>query len=367
MAEEAKPKGLSKELRALRAQVAALEAADNIRGVAEGALKDNEERFRQLVEHAADAFLVVEREGRIVDANQRAFEQWGYTREELLSLTVPDIDIDYDPARVASVLDRVIAAGGPITIEGTGQRKDGTTFPIEIRVAMIERGGPPHILALVRDVSERNQAEAAQRGLAVLEERNRLARELHDSVTQSLYSLTLFAETGRRLAGSGDLEGAKDYLGQLGETSQQALKEMRLLVYQLRPVALEQEGLAGALRQRLDAVERRAGVKVRLVFDEAEVPPVVEQELYRIAQEALNNALKHAAASTVTVGIAGGDGLAELTVEDDGKGFEIDAVGDSAGMGLTNMRERVEYLGGSLSILSSPGKGTKVSVTVPTT
>ena len=144
------------------------------------------------------------------------------------------------------------------------------------------------------------------------------------------------------------------------------LKEMRLLVYQLRPVALEQGGLVGALRQRLDAVERRAGVEVRTVFDEAVMlPTVVEQELYRVAQEALNNTLKHAAATTVTVRIAGGDGLAELTVEDNGRGFETDAEG-GAGMGLANMRERVATLQGSLSILSSPGSGTKVSVTVPT-
>ena len=368
MTEEAKPRGLSKELLGLRARVAAMEEAENARRDAEGALRESEERFRLLVEHAADGFLVVEREGRIVDANQRACEEWGYTREELLALSVPDIDIEYDVTRVAGILDRLVAEGGPITIDGMGRRKDGTTFPIEIRVGLIVWSGQPHLFALIRDVTERRQAEIARQSLAVAEERNRLARELHDSVTQSLYSLTLFAETGRRLAGSGDLEGAKDYLGRLGETSQQVLKEMRLLVYQLRPVALEREGLVGALRQRLDAVERRAGVDVRLVFDEAvELPTGVEQELYRVAQEALNNTLKHAAASAVTVGIAGGDGLAELTVEDNGKGFEIDAVGDSAGTGLANMRERVENLGGSLSILSSPGRGTKVSATVPTT
>ena len=331
----------------------------------EEAVRESEEPFRQLVEHLADAFLVVDRGGRIVDANQRAFEQWGYTREELLSLTVPDIDIDYDPARVASVLDRVIAAGSPITIDGTGQRKDGTTFPMEIRVAVIERGGHPHIYALVRDVSERSQAEAAQRDLAVLEERNRLARELHDSVTQSLYSLTLFAEAGSRLAESGNWEQVKDYLDQLGETAQQALKEMRLLVHQLRPMVLQQEGLVGALQQRLEAVEKRAGVDARLLVDlTIDLPITLEEELYRISQEALNNVLKHAGATSVTVRIDTDGGRVDLEVEDNGRGFDPKDVRETGGMGLSSMRERVEALGGSLTIFSVAGQGTKVKVSV---
>jgi two-component system nitrate/nitrite sensor histidine kinase NarX len=100
---------------------------------------------------------------------------------------------------------------------------------------------------------------------AVLEERGRLARELHDSVTQSLFSLTLLAEGWQRLLRSGKMENVAETLGELGEIAQQALKEMRLLVYELRPPALEQEGLLGALHQRLNAVERRAGVETHLV------------------------------------------------------------------------------------------------------
>jgi signal transduction histidine kinase len=116
---------------------------------------------------------------------------------------------------------------------------------------------------------ERQRAEEAlaQKAAeaAVIAERNRLARELHDSVTQSLYSSTLLAEAGQRLAGTGDLERTQGYLSRLGEITQGALKEMRLLVHELRPLALQKEGLVGALQQRLDAVERRAGVDARLV------------------------------------------------------------------------------------------------------
>ena len=201
--------------------------------------------------------------------------------------------------------------------------------------------------------------------LAVMRERERLARELHDSVTQSLYSLTLFAEAGRDLAGDGELERVEGYLTRLGEIAQQALKEMRLLVYQLRPLALQREGLVGALQQRLDAVEGRVGVEARLLAEKlVELPASVEEGLYRIAQEALNNALKHAAATSVTVCIRAEDERVELEVVDDGQGFDPDTVSDRGGMGLASMRERAEKLGGSLTVLSAPGEGTRVKVSV---
>jgi len=201
--------------------------------------------------------------------------------------------------------------------------------------------------------------------LAVMEERERMARDLHDSVTQSLYSLTLFAEAGRRSARAGDLERARDYLARLADTAQDALKEMRLVVYELRLPALEREGLVGAIQRRLGAVERRAGVKAYLLADEMiELPACVEEGLYRIAQEALNNALKHAVATSVTVHIRVVDEHVELEVEDNGMGFDPDTIGNGGGMGLVSMRERVEKLGGALRVVSAPGKGTKVSVSV---
>ena len=202
--------------------------------------------------------------------------------------------------------------------------------------------------------------------LAVLEERERLARDLHDSVTQSLYSLTLFAEAGRRLVRTGDLERAESYLARLADTAQDALKEMRLLVYELRPPSLEREGLVGAIQQRLGAVERRTGVKAHLLIDDMiELPASVEEGLYHIAQEALNNALKHAAATSVTVRIRVVDEQVELEVVDNGIGFDPDTAGNGGGMGLVNMRERAVKLGGTLRTVSAPGQGTTIIGWVP--
>ncbi len=218
-----------------------------------------------------------------------------------------------------------------------------------------------HVAVAVENARLRQQAK----GAAIIEERERLARELHDSVTQSLYSSTLFAEAGRELIKTGNSEEVEHYLTRIGETTQQALKEMRLLVYKLRPPALERQGLVKALRQRLEAVEKRAGIQAHLVAEnQIELPAPVEEGLYRIAQEALNNSLKHARATTVTVHIKTHDDQIELQVTDDGIGFELDDADHKGGMGLSNIQERVEGMGGNWTIHSNPGEGTSVRVVV---
>ena len=204
---------------------------------------------------------------------------------------------------------------------------------------------------------------------AITEERSRLARELHDSVTQSLHSSTLLAEAGQRLAGEGDIERARGYLVRLGEISQQALKEMRLLVYELRPLGLTGIGLGGALQQRLDAVERRSGVEVELSIDEGLVlSERAEEALFWIAMEALNNSLKHANPDTVTVTLKKVEDrefpCVELAIKDDGVGFDLDLMDDEGGLGLISMKERIEKLEGELTILSAPGEGAEVKACV---
>jgi signal transduction histidine kinase len=200
---------------------------------------------------------------------------------------------------------------------------------------------------------------------AVIRERARLARELHDAVTQSLYSLTLFAEAGIELAENGEPEAVRHNFVRIGETALQALKEMRLLVYELRPTALKQGGLVGALHERLNAVEGRVNVTARLIADDlVDLPTRVEEGLYRIAQEALNNILKHAAATSVTIYLREKNGRIELEIVDDGTGFDPDQTNGPGGMGLDNMRIRAKKLGGSLTIHSEPGGGTKITAAI---
>ena len=203
------------------------------------------------------------------------------------------------------------------------------------------------------------------REAAVMEERARLARELHDSVTQALFSMTLLAEAGQRLARAGDMERVQTYLGRLGETSHQSLKEMRLLVYELRPLALESVGLVAALQHRLDAVEARAGVEARLLVEgTGEVPAGMEEDLYRIAEQALNNALKHASATSVTARIRSDHHRLVLEVVDNGCGFDPEAVKEKGGQGLMSMHERAAQLGGDFTIVSAPDQGTTVRIEI---
>ena len=141
---------------------------------------------------------------------------------------------------------------------------------------------------------------------------------------------------------------------------------MRLLVYELRPFNLQSEGIVSALQRRLDSVERRAGVDAHLWADvEGNLPPLAEETLFRVAQEALANALKHAHASRVNVYVRARDGRAELEVVDDGVGFDVEAVRGQGGMGLSSMRERLERVGGSLAVAALPGKGTRVQAVMP--
>ncbi len=200
--------------------------------------------------------------------------------------------------------------------------------------------------------------------MAVEQERHRLARELHDSVIQTLYSTVLMASGWRMMAEQGRLDSADAALHfqQLAEQSEQTLKEMRLLLFQLRPAALEQVGLARALQQRLDAVERRANIETSLVTtgDWDDLPPRVEEELYAIAQEALNNALRHSHAKAIVVRLERRDHSFELSVEDNG--ISIDAGASSGGMGLSNMRERAQEIGAAFSITTSPQQGSKIRI-----
>lgn len=202
--------------------------------------------------------------------------------------------------------------------------------------------------------------------LAVAEERRRLARDLHDSVTQSLYSLTLFAEAGHRLLRSGEIDRVEKYLERLNQTAQDALKEMRLLLYELRPWALAQGKLVETIQHRLDAVERRSGLTAHLITTPLPpLPPRFEDNLYHIMLESLNNSLKHAFASAVTIQLCADECSIQLTVTDNGTGFDHAAALQGGGMGLSNMRERAEELGGTFSIESSRSTGTTVSARIP--
>ena len=201
--------------------------------------------------------------------------------------------------------------------------------------------------------------------LSTVEERKRLARELHDSVTQTLFSIGLTGKGAAALLKS-DPQRARAELEHLQELTQAAMQEMRSLIFELRPAELETEGLAAALRKHVDVLRRLHRQEIELEVDgDRRLPPEVEKGLLRIAQEALANALRHASAGRVELALDVRDSRVSLRVLDDGRGFDPEeATTRSRRLGLTSMRERAEALGGALEIDSEVGRGTIVSVEV---
>lgn len=225
---------------------------------------------------------------------------------------------------------------------------------------------PIRMIGAMVDITSRVALAEAQI-LSAVEERQRLARDLHDTVAQTLYSMTLLAEAVRRMANAGDLPQVQAYAGRLGETAQQSLKEMRLLVYEMRSSMLDQQGLQKAIQSRLDSVEKRSGIDVEFQTNlDGKLPDEVEKSLFYVVNEALTNSLKHASANSVKVVLCV-DGMQEAAIEvsDNGRGFDLNAAEVDGGVGLKSMRERAEKLGGTVRISSQPEQGTRVLLRIP--
>jgi signal transduction histidine kinase len=229
-------------------------------------------------------------------------------------------------------------------------------------VGKLERNFNEMAARLAAAVSrERLLAEKSAR----LAERSRISRELHDSISQDLFSLSLLA---------GGLEKAlpadspvRAEVQTLAETVQSTNREMRALLLELRPTTLDEKGLVPALEELASTYSARLGIKVDADVEPVGMAPAAELAALRIAQESLANAIKHAHATTIRLAMHRRGDVAEITVSDDGKGFNPNGHGARQGLGLRLMRERVDELGGSLTIGSREGEGTTVSATLPVT
>jgi signal transduction histidine kinase len=262
---------------------------------------------------------------------------------------------------MSSFLGVPIVAGGEVLAELFLAEKVGGGEFTDADQALVETLSAHAALAVVNA-----QRTERARELSVAAERARLARELHDSVTQTLFSLTLAAESAAALAGDAD-PTLVEQLGQVRELARAGLTEMRGLVETLRPMDVDADGLAGALRKRVELLGRVHDVRLSLRTR----GPVrlqdrtVEREVLMIAGEALANALRHASARSVEVSLDTGDPV-RLVVADDGTGFDLAAtLRTSHRLGLTSMRERAEALGGTLEVDTEPGAGTRLVLEVP--
>jgi len=204
----------------------------------------------------------------------------------------------------------------------------------------------------------RQQVESAER------ERERWARELHDDALQGLAAIRIHLATALQSKGEERAERIERASEETLERLEEQINDLNRLINDLRPAALERLGLAGALQALAEESSARGGIEVETAIDLGEDPSGDEERLvYRLVQEALTNVVKHASASRVTVGVRDEGGRTEISIRDDGEGFDPGAA--TGGRGLTGMRERIELLGGQIAVSSTPGEGTEITASVP--
>ncbi len=257
-------------------------------------------------------------------------------------------------------------------------RADGSTVWTEVHV--MPRYGPGgelvEILGVTRDISERRAHEdamrraqrEAERERTLKEERERIARDLHDDLLQALSAVGMEIATAELRAGSGDADRTREVLGRSREDLQEAIAAARRLVTGLRAHQLEGRGLVGGLTALVEDFPERGDARAVLQATDPgdDVPPQVEEALFRVAQESLANVAKHAGARMVRVRLdRDGDEL-ELVVSDDGRGIDPQAPARDDAYGLTGMRERMQAVGGTLAVQPESGGGTRVTARAPT-
>lgn len=385
------------------------------RKAAELAMRASEERLRLVVETAVDyAIMLLDSEGRYTDWNAGAEKMFGYTREEAVGRSAAIIFTPED--REAGAPEQELRAAdreGRAADERWHLRKDGSRFycsgvTVALRLGRgyakiardltaqkrvqdeMERAGEElerRVRERTAELAEANSAmreeartrrRAERERLALMrrivttqeDERRRISRELHDQLGQSLTALRLKLEGLKGEAGRrSKLQGRID---ELVEIARRLDSDVDFLAWELRPSALDDLGLIVALSNYVNEWSKHFGVKVNFHsagLGDARLEPLVETTLYRVAQEALNNVAKHAAATSVDMLLERRDDHAVLIAEDDGRGFDPDGVeadgGGERGMGLIGMRERAALVRGTVEVESTPGGGTTVFVRVP--
>lgn len=324
-------------------------------------LQESEETARALMNASPESALLVDTQGIVLAANQIAAQRLHTTVSQLIGSHMTD----FLPPQVAASrnvrLEEVVRTGQPVYFEDerSGRLMDNYIQPV------CDVGGRVIRLAIFgHDVTERKQAEEQHARLAALEERQHLARELHDSLSQSLYGIALGAHTALTWLDSdrSKVVEALDYVLSLADAG---LTEMRALIFDLRPESLEVEGLVTALAKQSVAVHARNDIEMRTdLCDEPDAPLETKEAIYRIAQEALHNAVKHAQAGQLDLRLCRSGESIVLEISDDGVGFDP-TVAFPGHLGLRSMVERAARLGGTLEIHSAPGNGTRVRARFP--
>jgi signal transduction histidine kinase len=326
----------------------------------EEALERSEARFGALLESAPDGVVIADEQGTIVLVNAQTERLFGYRREELYGQPIETVL----PERVG------------VRVDLAGLRKDGSEFPVDVSLATVVTDEGTLVTAFVRDLSERRAQEKLERDsaerrlllghlIAVEEERARIAGNIHDDSIQAITAAGMRLQILRRQL---DDPAQLELLEELQQTIQLSIARLRRLLFELRPPALDQDGLSSAVALYLEQVEEDSDTRYRLDDGLRSQPPYETRTiLYRIVQEALTNVRKHSHAREATVALNEADGGYLVQISDDGVGFDVEqgAQPTPGHLGLAAMRERAALAGGWLRIESAPGDGTTIEVWTP--
>lgn len=357
--------------------VAELEARIAERKRAEEALRESEERYRELFENARDAIYVHDLEGHYTSVNRAAEELSGYTREEILGRSFTEFVAQEHISQACDCLLSKLQKHGETTYEVEVIAKDGRRVPVEVSSrAIYENGVIVGVQGTARDITERKQAQDTLRMFSrqLIEgqedERRRIARDLHDQIGQALTAVKMNLYTVQRFChGPEAAHCLKDNIDAVDE----ALRLVRDLSVDLRPPLLDDLGLATALCWYVDRYEKRAGLTTEVLIELPNQNERFSRELetacFRIAQEALTNVARHARATHVLLQLTRTPATLEMVVRDDGTGFDPAALRKraprAATLGLLGMQERAHAAGGEVQVHSKVSRGTEVRFSVP--
>src|SRR6266849_1687543 len=327
-----------------------------------------EDKFRILFESAPEAILIADANGKIALVNAKTEQLFGYRREELIGnlvdVLVPERfrepHSSYRAGYSAEPVARPMGKGRELA----GRRKDGGEFPVEISLNPIQTREGLLISSSITDISERLRvAQQAQQG-AVLEERNRLARDVHDTLAQGLIGILLQLDAAEDAIDKRP-EELRERLASASRLARANLEDARRSVLALRPEDQEPANLIHSLEHFVQSVRtaRREKIEFSVQGTPRRLTSEAEENLLRMAQEGLNNAIKHSGATKIRVELIFAPSEVRLRVVDNGKGFSLESPGNG-GFGMTSLRERATQIGAQLEIKSSAGKGTRIEISV---
>lgn len=388
----------------------------------ESELKRHEiaKRYEFLTQYANDSILLEDLNGKILEANERALLAYGYSRDEMLRLSMLDISGPGIVSRNEGVLMPHEERG--IVFETVHRRKDGSLFPVEVSSRVVQLGGVDYVQSIVRDITERKHAELAMREaqdelerrveertaellranevlqseiverrrvekalrksesmlklrsaqllLAQETERKRLALDLHDSIGQSLSAIKMGVLECHRATGNG--QDGHRLLEPLLKMIHQSVDDVRRISMNLRPSILDDLGILATIDWFTTEMGKvHPGMRIRkdISVEEEEIPEGLKIVAYRILQESFNNIAKHSGATLVNIFLTKENGRLEMKVTDNGNGFDPHSPSSrqdsTGGLGLSSMRERAELSGGEFTFVSRVGEGTEVTVSWP--